>query len=364
MQWSFSIGTVAGSQIRIHLTFFLLLAWIGLVYLRSGGVPAALEGVAFIIAVFACVVLHELGHALAARRYGIATPRITLLPIGGVAELERMPEKPLHEIIVALAGPAVNVVIAGFLILLLGATVDLSTAAAIEDPATGFLARLAAINIILVLFNLIPAFPMDGGRVLRALLAIRFSRVRATQIAARIGQLAAIGFGFVGLIGGNPLLVFVAIFIYIAATAEAQMTGMADIAKSLTVRDGMITQFEALGPGARLGQAADLLLVTTQREFPVLDNEGTMVGILTSRDLVAGLDEAGREGPVSAYMNRDISVMREDDTLSGALTHIQRDRKPAVAVMGRDGALAGYVTGENLAELMMIAEAVRSHERA
>lgn len=358
MQWSFSIGTVAGSQIRIHLTFLLLLVWIGFVYLQSGGISAALEGVAFIIAVFACVVLHELGHAIAARQYGIATPRITLLPIGGVAELERMPEKPLHEIIVALAGPAVNVVIAVVLIAVVGATVNMSTATAIEDPAAGFFARLAMVNVILVVFNLLPAFPMDGGRVLRALLATRYSRVKATQIAARVGQLAAIGFGFVGLLAANPLLVFVAIFVYIAATAEAQMTGMTDMARSLTVRDGMITQYEALGPGARLGQAADLLLLTTQHEFPVLDNEGSMVGVLTTRDLVAGLDEAGREGPVSAYMNRDVPVMREDETLSGALEHIQRHRRPAVAVMGRDGALAGYITGENISELMMIEQAL------
>ncbi|WP_306117154.1 MULTISPECIES: site-2 protease family protein [unclassified Roseitalea] len=358
MQWSFSIGTVAGSQIRIHLTFFLLLAWIGLVALQTGGTAAAVEGIAFIIAIFACVVLHELGHAIAARRYGIVTPRITLLPIGGVAQLERMPEKPGQEIVVALAGPAVNVVIATVLIFILGANVDLSTAAAIEDPTVSFVARVAAVNVILVLFNLIPAFPMDGGRVLRALLATRYSRVRATQIAARIGQFLAIIFGFLGLLGGNPLLIFVAIFVYIAATAESQMTGMQDIARSLGVRDGMITQYEALGPGARLGQAADLLLMTTQREFPVLANDGTMAGVLGTRDLIAGLDEAGRDGPVSAYMNRDVPVMTEDETLYAAMVQLQQHRKPAVAVMGRDGALAGYVTAENLSELMMVEDAL------
>jgi Zn-dependent protease len=183
MQWSFRIGRLAGSEIRIHVTFFLLLLWIGIVHFRIGGSGAATEGITFVIAVFACVVLHELGHAVAARRYGIRTPRITLLPIGGVAELESMPEKPSEEIVVALAGPLVNVVIAAVLILVVGTSVDPDALASMEDPRVGFWARLAAVNIWLVLFNLIPAFPMDGGRVLRALLATRYSRVRATEIA-------------------------------------------------------------------------------------------------------------------------------------------------------------------------------------
>jgi len=358
MQWSFSIGTVAGSQIRIHLTFFLLLAWVAFIYMQQGGAAAAVEGVAFISAIFACVVLHELGHALAARRYGIKTPTITLLPIGGVASLERMPEDPRKEIVVALAGPLVNVVIAAILIGVLGATVNLDPAEMLEDPAASFVARLATVNIILVLFNLIPAFPMDGGRVLRALLATRYPRVRATQIAARIGQFAAFAFGFLGLLGGNPLLVFVAIFVYIAATSEAQATGMVDIARSLHVRDGMITRFEALGPGATLGDAAELLLKTTQHEFPVLDGNGAMVGVLTRRDLVAGLERTGRDGLVNDFVNHDVPVIAESEGLDLALDLIQQQRKPAVAVRGRDGRLAGYVTMENLGELMMIRSAV------
>lgn len=358
MQWSFSIGTVAGSQIRIHVTFFLLLAWVALVYMQEGGASAAIEGVLFISAIFACVVLHELGHALAARRYGIKTPTITLLPIGGVASLERMPEDPRKEIVVALAGPLVNVVIAFVLIVFLGAGLDLSTAAALEDPAAGFLARLAAINVILVLFNLIPAFPMDGGRVLRALLATRYSRVRATEMAARVGQAAAFVFGFLGLMSGNPLLVFVAIFVYIAAAGEAQATGMQDIARSLRVRDAMITRYEALGPGATLGEAAELLLKTTQHEFPVLDMNGTMTGVLLRRDLVAGLEQAGRDGLVDGFVNRDVPAIAETEGLETALDLIQQKGKPAVAVRGRDGMLVGYVTMENLAELMLIRTAV------
>jgi len=203
MRWSFPIGMIAGSEVRIHLTFFLLLAWIGYAHYQQGGMPAAWEGIIFICAVFACVVLHELGHAIAARRYGIRTPRITLLPIGGLAELERMPEKPCEEIGFAIAGPLVNVVIAAILILVFGAVVTADTMTSMESPARDFINRLAAINILLVLFNMIPAFPMDGGRVLRALLSIPYPRIRATNIAAAIGQGLAIVFGLFGLFGGK-----------------------------------------------------------------------------------------------------------------------------------------------------------------
>jgi Zn-dependent protease len=195
MSWSFPIARLLGSEIRIHVTFFLLLAWIGIAHYQRGGWPAAIEGIVFILALFACVIAHEFGHALAARRYGIRTPDITLLPIGGLARLERMPEKPGQEIVVALAGPAVNVVIALVLILIMNARFDMQALQQLDNPALSFIVRLASVNIFLVLFNLIPAFPMDGGRVLRALLALRFSRTQATNIAARIGQALAFVFG-------------------------------------------------------------------------------------------------------------------------------------------------------------------------
>ena len=220
------------------------------------------------------MVAHEFGHALAARRYGIRTPDITLLPIGGLARLERMPEKPGQEIVVALAGPAVNVVIAAVLILIMNTRFDIEALQRLDNPALDFMVRLASVNIFLVLFNLIPAFPMDGGRVLRAVLALWYPRPRATNIAARIGQALAFVFGFVGLIGGNPLLIFIAIFVYLAATAEAQMVGLQDVSRNLGVGDAMITRFETLGPQATIGDAAALLLRTTQHEFPVVDGGG------------------------------------------------------------------------------------------
>jgi Zn-dependent protease/CBS domain-containing protein len=354
MHWSFPIATVAGSEIRIHLTFLLLLVWIGVAHFQQGGGAAATEGVLFIIAVFACVVLHELGHALAARRYGIRTPRITLLPIGGVAQLERMPEKPSEEIVVAIAGPLVNVAIAAVLVFILGANLDMATLSEIENPATGFLARLAVVNVALVLFNLIPAFPMDGGRVLRALLAMRFTRVQATEIAARVGQIASFFFGFLGLLSGNVLLIFIAIFVYIAATAESQATAMQDVARHISVRDSMITRYEALSPVSTLDDAANALLRTTQHEFPVVDGGGHLRGVLTRQALITALQSGDRAKPVIEAMNRNVPVVLEHQMLDAALKLLQTDGTPAVGVVGPEGKLTGYITSENIGELMLV----------
>jgi Zn-dependent protease/CBS domain-containing protein len=354
MAWSFPIGRFAGSEIRVHVTFFLLLAWIGIVHYQIGGTPAAIEGLLFIIAIFACVVAHEFGHALAAKRYGIRTPDITLLPIGGLARLERMPEKPSEEIVVALAGPAVNFVIAIVLILLLGARFDPEALQQIENPTVSFFARLAAVNVFLAVFNLIPAFPMDGGRVLRALLATRYPRVRATQIAARVGQGFAFVLGFLGLIAFNPILVFIAIFVYLAAMAEAQATGLQDVARHLGVRDAMITQYEALGPRSTIRDAAEALLRTTQHEFPVIDGGGHLRGFLTRNDMIRALNESGPGTPVLEAMVADIPTVPTTSRLEEALTRLQGRGAPAVAVIDDYGRVVGYITAENIGELMMV----------
>ena len=357
MSWSLPIARLLGSEIRIHVTFFLLLAWIFVSHYQQGGTQAAIEGVAFILALFACVLAHEFGHALAARRYGIRTPDITLLPIGGLARLERMPEKPGQEIVVALAGPAVNVVIAVALILIMNVRFDMQALQQLDNPALGFMVRLASVNIFLVLFNLIPAFPMDGGRVLRALLALWYPRTQATNIAARIGQALAFVFGFVGLVGGNPLLIFIAIFVYLAATAEAQSVGLQDVSRSLGVRDGMITRFETLGPQATIGDAAELLLRTTQHEFPVVDGAGKLRGLLTRNAMVQALSKTGGATPVIDAMIADIPVVQAGARLEDALKLMQGRSAVAVGVTDPEGRLVGYVTPENIGELMMVENA-------
>ncbi len=212
MSWSIKIGSVAGTAIRIHVTFLLLLAWIFGVEYIAGGPQAAWNSLLFIVLLFLCVLLHEFGHIFTARAFGVRTPDVILLPIGGVSRLERIPEKPSEEFLIAIAGPAVNVAIAAVLVLVGGANLSVDRLAALESADVSMIDRLAAVNLFLAAFNLIPAFPMDGGRVLRALLAARFGYVRATEIAAMIGQWVAFALGFLGLFG-NPILIFIAIFV-------------------------------------------------------------------------------------------------------------------------------------------------------
>jgi Zn-dependent protease/CBS domain-containing protein len=357
MAWSFPIGRLFGSEIRVHITFLLLLAWIGVSHYQHGGTAAAVQGIAFILALFACVVAHEFGHALAARRYGIRTPDITLLPIGGLARLERMPEQPRQEIIVALAGPAVNVVIAAVLMLVMRTHVELAALQRLDSPALDFMVRLASVNVFLVVFNLIPAFPMDGGRVLRAVLSYWFPRPRATNIAARIGQALAFGFGFFGLVGGNPLLIFIAIFVYLAATAEARMVGLQDVSRSVGVADAMITRFETLSPQSTVGDAARLLLQTTQHEFPVVDGAGRLRGFLTRNAMIQALSQSGADTPVLNAIDAEIPTVPVSARLEQALTLMQSGNAPAVGIVDRDGRLVGYLTSENIGELMMLKDA-------
>lgn len=354
MSWSITIARIAGSEIRIHLTFLLLLAWIGIAEYSAGGGAAALDAVVFVVAVFACVLLHELGHAVAARRYGIATPDITLLPIGGLARLSRLPEKPSEEIVIAVAGPLVNVVIAAILILAFGARIDMAAFASIENPDPGFLARLAGVNIFLVLFNLIPAFPMDGGRVLRALLAFRLGRRRATAIAARIGQGIAFALGFIGLMSANAILVFIAIFVFLAAGAEAGQIGLMEAARRTSVQRAMITAFESLGPRATVDQAADALLRTTQREFPVVDGGGKLRGFLTRDAMIRAMKATGPATPVVDAMHKDPPVVRIGQSLDLAVRMMQEGQDSLIGVVDDTGRFVGYISQENLAEMMML----------
>ena len=222
-RWSYKIAEPFGIGVYVHFSFLLIVAWVAFGQLRAGGGAAAvLSSVAFLFALFACVVLHELGHALAARRYGIRTRDITLLPIGGLARLERMPEKPVQELFVALAGPAVNVAIALALWVWLGLTGSLVPADQVGLTIGPFFERLLVINVALVVFNMLPAFPMDGGRVLRALLALRLGALRATRIAATVGKAMAALFAVVGLFF-NPFLILIAFFIWFGATQETMM---------------------------------------------------------------------------------------------------------------------------------------------
>lgn len=368
MRWALRLGRIAGIEVRIHLTFFLLLAWLGVVDYQQGGSSAAVHGVLLTCLVFLCVLLHEFGHAMAARYYGIRTPDITLFPFGGVARIERMPDKPSEEMVIALAGPLVNVVIAGVLwVILLGfAAPTEDTAMEVASTLPG---QLLAINVLLVLFNMLPAFPMDGGRVLRALLAMRMDHGRATQIAARIGQVLAIGLGFIGLFGDafglqqNPMLLLVAFFVFMAAASEAGAAQMKSVSRGLTVDAAMVTNFKSLPRNASLGEAADLLLQSSQHEFPVVDPDGTLRGLFTRTELVAALGQSGPDAPVIGVMREDFPIVHPRTPFDEAYSLMQQNQSPVLPVTDGEGRLVGLFTLENIGELMMVRGAIAQSRR-
>lgn len=353
MLWSFRIGTIAGTAIRIHVTFLLFLVWIAVAQYQLGGAAAARDSVLFIVLLFLCVLLHEFGHILAARRYGVKTPDVTLFPIGGVASLERIPEKPGEELVVAIAGPAVNVVIALLLVAVLGAAFDPAELTRLEDPRANLLARLAGANIWLVAFNLIPAFPMDGGRVLRAILAMRLGFSRATQTAATIGQGFAFLLGFIGLLI-NPLLIFIAIFVYLAASSEAEHVAFREVSRGLPVGEAMITAFETLSPGATLDDAVETMIRTSQKEFPVVDGGGRLRGLLTRDALIRSLRDHGPEAPVLDVMMAEVPTIHHRQPLEDAFRALTTAQAPALGVLDGDGRLIGLLTPENVGEMMLV----------
>jgi Zn-dependent protease/CBS domain-containing protein len=350
MLWSFPIARIAGTTVRLHVTFLLFLVWIGGSYWRLGGREAAFEGVLFMVLLFACVLAHEFGHIIAARRFGVSTPDVTLLPIGGVARLERIPEKPSQELVVALAGPAVNLVIGLVLFLVLGTT---PAGGEPQDTDAGLLDRLLTANLFLAVFNLIPAFPMDGGRVLRALLGYRFSYSRATQIAASIGQGIAFLFGALGLFG-NPMLLFIAVFVWFGAAAEAHEAQVRQVSSGVLVSDAMVTKFETLSPLSRVEDAVQCLIHTTQHEFPVVDGSGRLRGILTRDGMIQALRDHGPDASVLDAMHRDVPTLHHRQTLERALRLLQGGRVPAVGVTDNADRLIGLVTPENVGEMMIV----------
>ena len=313
MKWSWKIARLAGIDVFMHPTFLLLLAWVGVAdFLPGHSLTAAARGIAFVLLLFVVVVLHELGHALTARRFGIRTLDITLLPIGGVARLERMPDKPLQELLVALAGPAVNVVLAVIVFLAVAFGRQFSEFASLGIFGGSFLARLFQVNVALAIFNLLPAFPMDGGRVLRALLALRLDYVRATNIAAAIGQGMAVLLGLFGL-AANPMLVLIALFVYLGAGQEARLVRMKAVLNGISANQVMITDFRALSPRDPLGRAAELLLAGSQHDFPVVE-DGRLVGLLTRDRLVETLAQSGDTVAVQEAMDRHVPAATAAET--------------------------------------------------
>ena len=363
MKWSWKLARIAGIDVHVHATFLLLLGWIGLVgYRRTGTPTGAVAGIAFVLLIFLIVLLHEYGHALAARRYGIPTRDITLLPIGGVARLERMPREPRQELVVALAGPAVNVVLALLLWIGLAATGSPPDAMTVADErflSRGLAEQLLRVNVWLAAFNLIPAFPMDGGRVLRAVLAWRTGNYTAATVrAAQVGRFFALVFGLVGLfVINNPMLVFVALFVWLGAAGEAGAVQEQSSLAGVPLERVMMTDVRTLSPHDPLARATQLLLAGFQQDFPVLDADGTMVGVLTRRDLLAGLKAGGEMATVGGAMRRDFVVATPAEPVEDALARLQGSGISALPIVqGRT--LLGLVSTENVGEYLMVRSAL------
>ncbi len=362
MRWSWKIGEIAGIGIYIHATFWLLILFILYgSWIQGHSAALAVAGVLFIVAIFGCIVLHELGHALTARHFGIRTRDITLLPIGGLARLERMPEDPRQELWVALAGPAVNVLIATAIFLFLTSTGVTPNWRTLNWLRGNFLNRLMNVNLWLVAFNLIPAFPMDGGRVLRALLATRLEYTRATQLAARIGQGIAFLFGLAGLFS-DPFLLFIALFVWLGAEQEAAMVQMHTSLGGIPVQRVMLTDFRTLKPDDTLGPAVEHILAGWQQDFPVVFGD-RVLGVLTRSDLVRGLARRGLNTLVRDAMQRDVRVADSHDMLEKALTLLRGCDCRSIPVV-HGGRLVGMLTLDNIGEFVMIDAALRQAKRA
>ncbi|MGV3723341.1 MAG: site-2 protease family protein [Actinomycetota bacterium] len=360
MVWSWKLGTFRGISVYVHATFLLLIGWILLAHLfRGAGIGLALGGVAFIVLLFGCVVLHEFGHALTAQRYGIQTRDITLYPIGGVARLERIPRNPRQELLIALAGPAVNVVIAAALFVILAVGRAFTGPEQVQVVGGSLLGKLMWVNVMLVLFNLLPAFPMDGGRVLRALLAERMDYGRATRLAATVGQGMAFLFGLLGLLF-NPFLLFIAFFVYLGASQEAAVVQMELVFRGVPVRDAMVTRFRALAPTNTLAQASEQLLSGAQQEFPVMSDAG-LVGLLTRRGLVEALSRGGPATSVAEAMEPMPPPASPNDCLETVfqqMHQVEGKTAPVVPVI-EHGTLVGLITMENIGEFVMIQTALQ-----
>jgi Zn-dependent protease/CBS domain-containing protein len=360
MRWSWKLGEYAGIAVYVHATFLLLVGWIALLHwVQLGTLQAVAGGVVFILLLFGCVLLHEFGHALAARRYGIRTRDITLLPIGGVARLERMPDKPVQELWVALAGPAVNVVIFLALYFFLRAKSVLFPME--PDMVQGSLwARLMVVNLFLAAFNLLPAFPMDGGRVLRALLAMRMDYVQATNIAAMLGQGMALLFGFLGLFL-NPFLLFIAFFVWIGAAQEASMVQIRSALGGIPVQRAMLTDFRTVSPDDPLERVVELVLSGWQQDFPVVE-DGQIVGMLVRSDLLNALAQQGIDRLVREVMQRDFEVVDAAEMLENVLPRLQACACHSMPV-SRGGELVGLLTMDNIGEFMLIQSALDTASR-
>jgi len=361
MGGSFKIGRAFGIDVKVHWTFLLLLGFFGFTaYQQSGSLSSALVTVVIIVALFFCVLLHEYGHSLVARRFGIEIRDITLLPIGGLARLKSLPDKPWDEVKIAIAGPLVNVVLApiffGIALLLGGSlTAPPDILQGVQSAGQVFV-YLGYINVALVVFNLIPAFPMDGGRVLRGLLATRLGPVRATDISSAVGQFFAAAFFLVGLLVGNFLLALIAVFIFFGASGEAQMVRQREMMRGLLVSDvmGSRRRTETVTPYHTFGQVLDMVIHGYQEDFPVMDENGDLVGMITRNEIMTAAHSPDRYASVRDVMKTDVPTISPDaDLFADGARILQESGLKAMPVV-QGGALVGMLTMDDIGQAALL----------
>lgn len=355
MKANLNLGSISGIKIKIHWTFFFLIAWIVFDELKRGGSSESiLFNIAFVLAVFLCVVLHELGHALTAKRFGVKTEKITLLPIGGMASFDKMPESPKQEFLIVIAGPLVNIVIAILLYFIVPVkelfNESFTDAYGIFASFSfqNFLFFLFIVNVGLVVFNMIPAFPMDGGRLLRALLAMKINRAKATQIASGIGQFIAVVFLLIGLLY-NPFLIFIALFIFLGAYGENQMVQHIELLKGHTVEEAMLINITTFKPSDSIDLVVNKIISGTETNFIVVD-EGVVIGILFHGKII---DNSNKSVLVEAIMDTNFKTVKNTDDLKSIYNLIYRDKQSFVPVV-RKGKLIGAIDAVNLNEYIVL----------
>ncbi len=355
MKANLNLGSVFGIKIKVHWTFIFLILWIVFSEQQRGGnTSSILFNIALVLAAFVCILLHELGHALMAKRYGIQTKKITLLPIGGMASLERIPESPKQELLVTIAGPLVNVGIAMILYFLIPVkelmhlnfteTFDMLSSFTLQN----FLFYLFTVNIALVVFNLIPAFPMDGGRILRAVLALKMNRVKATQIASTLGQIMAVTFLFIGLLY-NPFLIFIALIIFLGAYGENQLVQHLALLKGHSVEEAMITHITTFSPDDSIDLAVNKIISGTETNFVILKDKA-VIGVLYQKDII---ENSNKNILISDVMNTSFKTIKYSDDLIKAYNLIYSEKMPFLPVINQDK-LVGVIDATNLNEYMLL----------
>ncbi len=363
MKGSLNLGRYWGIKLGIHWTFIFLIAYVAYSNLSIGAsINDTVWYIIFVLAVFVCVTLHEFGHALAAKYYGISTRDITLLPIGGVARLEKMPEKPIQEFVVAIAGPMVNFVISFFLVIYLVyvdgivmPNTEQELAMMFTSIKENFWFILLSSNLILAFFNLIPAFPMDGGRIFRAVLSFFIDRVRATQIASFLGQLASLGFVYLGF-QGNPFMILIGIFIFFSARSEFNSVKNKSMMGLAKVKDIMMTNFTLLKHTDTISDAISLLMSGQEKDFIIIDEAENPVGVLSRNNIIKSIINGGSNQPISSAMENQIIKVAKDYSLEDVYGVMSEKGLDIVPVLENDK-LIGVLNKENILEYMMLKEA-------